>query len=118
MPHSSRRDFAKGVATIPFALWLEKFAFAQTTMIRPNALSYRGQAMLRKYAQAVATMQNGQQTPEANPLSWLFQWYTHAVRPDRTKAGEIQRIYTNPQDPHRALAQDTWSTCQAHFNPA
>src|SRR5215216_6300022 len=106
----SRRSFIAGVSTVPFALWFEKNGLAQPPRVRPNVMSEQGQAMLNIYANAVQTMMN---TPEADPRGWIFQWYTHGVRGDRTKAAEITRIYPTPS-PRKTLAQQAWETCQAH----
>ncbi len=111
----SRRSFIAGISAVPFALWLEKYdLFAQQTRIRPNVASTQGQAMLNIYANAVRTMMN---TPERNPVGWLFQWYTHGVRDDnnRTKATEIARVYPTAS-PQKTLAQQAWETCQAHHD--
>src|SRR5262249_8551051 len=74
-----------------------------------------GQGVLRIYADAVGRMMA---MGEGDPRGWLFQWYTHAVRDDRTKDSEIARIYTDPSDPNQALATTVWNTCQAHFDPS
>ena len=42
--------------------------------------------MLKKYAQAVKLMMA---LPPSDPLSWTFQWYTHAVPTNTTKAAAI-----------------------------
>jgi tyrosinase len=107
MPLLNRRSFLTGAATIPFALWFDKYASAQVPRVRFDARSARGQAMLRTYAAAVRTMQA---TPEGNPLSWTFQWYTHFVRGSTTKAAEITRLYPAPS-PQRTLANLNWNTC-------
>lgn len=109
----SRRSFVRGAAVIPFALWFEKHALAQTPRVRFEARSAQGQAMLNVYAQAVQRMKNNAQVPERNPRSWTFQWYTHFVRGDRTKAQELTRLYPTPS-PLRNLANEMWNTCQAH----
>jgi tyrosinase len=71
--------------------------------------------MLALYAKGVkAMMAKGAD----DPTSWTFQWYIHAVRNDTTKAAEITRVFGSASSPHRTLATDTWSTCQAHFEPA
>jgi tyrosinase len=107
----SRRSFLSGLSTIPFALWFEKYAAAQvTTFVRHNVTTLQGARMLKIYANAVGTMVG---TAEPNPVGWLFQWYTHNVRGDRTKAGELSRVYPSPS-PQRSLAQEMWNTCQAH----
>lgn len=110
MPLFNRRSFLTGAATIPFALWFDKYARAQGPLVRYDARSPQGQAMLRTYAAAVRRMQA---TPEANPLSWTFQWYTHFVRGSTTKAAEIARLYPAPS-PQRSLANLNWNTCQSH----
>lgn len=110
MSNISRRSFLAGFSTIPFSVWFQKYASAQAVLTRYNLMSANGQTMLKTYANAVKMMMNA---PESSPTGWLFQWYTHAVRGDRTKAGEITRIYPTPS-PQRDLAQQTWNTCQAH----
>jgi tyrosinase len=110
----SRRVFVAGAATIPFGLWLQRVGLAQSVVTRYDATSADGQRMLRIYAAAAAKMMNT--VAEGDPTSWVFQWYTHGVRPDRTKAAEIARVYPQAGTP-RTLAQDMWSTCQAHFVP-
>lgn len=106
----SRRSFLWGASTIPFALWFEKYASARATFTRYNVTSAQGQTKLTQYKKAVGMMMAA---AESSPTGWLFQWYTHNVRGDRTKAAEIARIYPSPS-PQRNLAQDTWNTCQAH----
>lgn len=114
----TRRTFVKGAAAIPFAIWLEEVGFAQTTNIRFDCTSAKGKAMLGIYADAVKKMMDPAQIRVADPRSWTFQWYTHAVREDRTKTSEISRIYppTPPPNPDwKALANLMWDTCQSHF---
>ncbi|WP_158081496.1 tyrosinase family protein [Nitrobacter vulgaris] len=118
MPVLSRRNFiASGaaLATIPLPAWVHQ-AHAQpaTVLTRFEATSPQGQGMLEKYARAVAKMMA--QTPEASPLSWLFQWYTHSVDPTKGMAAEVARLYSGapPNDPSRLLALATWNTCQPH----
>lgn len=110
MSNVSRRSFIAGVSTVPFAIWFEKNCLAQPPRVRPNVMSPQGQQMLNTYSTAVQMMMS---TPERSPLGWLFQWYTHGVRGDRTKAAEIARVYPTPSA-QRTLAQQTWDTCQAH----
>src|SRR5216683_4731572 len=109
----SRRWFISAAGAIPFSLWFERNGAAQGPVKRYNALSVEGQNMQRMYATAVGKMLDASTTPESSPKSWLFQWYTHSVRPDRTKAAEIQRLYA-AAGPNKDLAQDMWNTCQAH----
>lgn len=111
----ARRTFLKAVVAIPFAVWLERNGFAATSpVVRYDVLSTEGQAMLKIYADGVAKMKA---LFESDPLSWTFQWYTHAVRADRTKTTELNRIYPVP-GPEKTLASTVWSTCQPHFNSA
>jgi tyrosinase len=84
------------------------------TATRYNLASPNGQAMLKKYAQAVKLMMA---LPPSNPLSWTFQWYTHAVPTNTTKAAALASIFPTPS-PEKTLATAMWNTCQAHFNPA
>lgn len=120
----SRRQFVSGItgsaglAVFPFSIWAERQAWAQAQVpvTRFDVSTTQGQAMVEKYARAVAKMMDNAQIPEANPTSWLFQFYLHAVDGDKTMAGEIARLYggAGPSDPHRLLALATWNTCQAH----
>ena len=122
MRNVSRRSFVKGAAggalvgALPFAIWAEGQAQAQAPVIRHEVSTPQGQAMLEKYARAVAKMMDTSQIAEGNPASWLFHWYTHGVAGNRTMADEIARIYANapPSDPNRLLALAMWNTCQAH----
>jgi subtilisin family serine protease/outer membrane protein OmpA-like peptidoglycan-associated protein len=81
------------------------------TLTRYSVESVQGQAMLQRYAEAVRRMKA---LPESNPLSWTFQWYTHWVRSDRTKAAEIARVFGPSASPARALAERMWESCRAH----
>jgi tyrosinase len=110
----SRRSFLAGVAAVPFCVWFEEQGFAQAaTLTRFDATSREGQAMLKIYADAVGKMMTQAQIPESKPISWLFQWYTHWVRGDRTKAQELARVYPSASA-DRDLANEMWATCQAH----
>jgi tyrosinase len=114
----SRRTFVKGATAIPFAIWLEETGWAQTPNIRFDCTSAGGKAMLEIYAAAVKKMKDTTAIKEGDPHSWTFQWYTHAVRRDRSKASEIARIYAATPPPNtawKALANEMWNTCQSHF---
>jgi tyrosinase len=116
MPKFTRRSFIAGAAAIPFAVWLEKYAYGQAPPppgphVRYSAFSPQGIAMLKIYAQAVGKMQTA--IAEGNPTSWVFQWYTHFVKGSTTKAAELTRIYP-AANPWKALATEMWNTCQAH----
>jgi len=113
MSKVSRRLFMTGIAAIPFSLWLKNNVRAQTGLVRYDATSSQGQAMLKIYADAVTKMRDKNLYQEGDPRSWLFQWYTHSP-PSSSKSAEIKRIYTNQSDPNRLLAEQMWETCQAH----
>jgi len=100
-----------GASVLP-AFVDEALAAPQT---RFNLASPNGQAMLKKYAVAVKAMMA---LPSSNPLSWTFQWYTHAVPTNTTKTAAINSIFGPNPSPQKALAQAMWNTCQAHFNAA
>src|SRR6266545_2133790 len=120
MSNLSRRNLvasglaATGAAVLPSLLQQANAGPAVAT--RFNLATPNGQAMLKKYAQAVKIMKA---TPPGDPLSWTFQSYTHWV-PGATlaptfKTNAINTIYpagSNPQ--HKALAQQMWDTCQPH----
>jgi tyrosinase len=84
-------------------------------MTRFDLMSPNGQAMLKKYAQAVKIMMA---TPATSPLSWTFQWYTHAVPSNTTKSAQLAAIFGAGPSPAKTLATQMWDTCQAHFNAA
>src|SRR3954451_18105461 len=85
------------------------------TVTRYNLATPNGQTMLKKYAQAVKIMMG---LPPQDPRSWTFQWYTHAVPTNTTKAAAISQIFGPNPSPQKTLATAMWNTCQAHFNPA
>src|SRR5215471_1393868 len=117
MKRVSRRSFVTGMAAMPFALWLQR----EVTPLRPFAKKWvryeartaEGQAMLKIYADTVNKMMNS--TPSSDPRSWVFQWYTHWVRGDKTKSGEVSSIFGGGSSPNKTLATDMWNTCRAHF---
>src|SRR5260221_14169566 len=111
MTSFSRRHFIATLAAIPFAEWFGN-TVGQPIRTRCDISSANGQVMLKKYAKAVATMKS---SVDGDPLSWTFQWYTHAVKSDTTKPSEIQRIYPTMGAAHRDLANEMWNTCQAHL---
>jgi outer membrane protein OmpA-like peptidoglycan-associated protein/subtilisin family serine protease len=83
-------------------------------LTRFDTSSTQGQAMLLRYEEAVRRMQA---LPDDDPRSWTFQWYTHAVRSDRNRAGELARVFSG-NTPARQLAERMWNTCRAHFDAA
>jgi tyrosinase len=94
---------------IPFPEWLSRYGTAEAgpPLTRYGVSTPQGAAMLASYRSAVATMMG---RGEGNPCSWLFQWYTHQIRADRTKSTEIASLPAA----QRPLATDMWNTCQAH----
>ncbi|MCC8363309.1 tyrosinase family protein [Lysobacter sp. A6] len=108
----SRRRFLQGASAMPLALWLSKNAIAQSTsLVRYDIASSAGQDMLATYANAMRAMLA---RPESDPLSWMWQWYTHFVRTGTTKANEITRIFGSTSSPRKTLATSMWNTCQSH----
>jgi tyrosinase len=96
------------------SLLLDSRRAGAATRIRHDLTSTDGQKMIKTYAKAWGLMAK---LPERDPRGWLFQWYTHAVRNDRNKAGEISRVYGSASSPDKQLAQDAWNTCQPHNPP-
>jgi tyrosinase len=107
----SRRNFVRGAAAMPFALWLSRNAWATTPLVRYDIGTANGQMMLQVFADAVAKMKL---RGETDPLSWLWQWYTHFVNGATTKANEINRIFGTTVTPLSTLAGEMWNTCQSH----
>jgi tyrosinase len=113
---SRRRFVASGIAAAGATAFPPLVTEAQAAMVvRSNVASAAGLAMLKKYAQAVKLMKA---KPHGDPLSWQFQWYTHAVPSNTTKAAQLLAVYGPNPSPHKALATLMWNTCQAHFSPA
>ena len=110
----TRRAFVSAVSAIPFAVWFEKYANAFAPLVRYNATSAQGQAMLKIYAEAVCKMHS---LPQTDPIGWLFQWYTHNVKGGTTKAAAINSVFGGGSSPQKTLAQAAWSTCQPHNAP-
>ena len=75
------------------------------TSIRYNLASPNGQVMLKKYAQAVKLMMA---LPPSDPLSWTFQWYTHAVPTNTTKAAALASIFGPNPSPNRHATGSCW----------
>jgi tyrosinase len=112
MQHSSsRRNFIRGAATVPIGLWLAGKVHAQSTHVRYDLASADGQEMLRILADGVAKMKA---LPGKRPQGWLWQWYTHFVNGNTTKAAEIDRLLGGPTTTLGRLADETWNTCQSH----
>lgn len=106
-----RRNLIKGFAALPFVYGMAPLARATDPLIRYDAASTQGQAMLAIYADAVTRMKA---LGDANPMSWLWQWYEHFVDGTTTKSTEITRIFGATTSATRTLANDTWNTCQSH----
>lgn len=120
MGHCSRRSFIRAMSVIPFAVWFEEYAAAEAPLVRYDATSPEGRAMLASYARGVAAMKG---RPDDDPISWTFQWYTHCVKDPKPpysrfpgdKSAEIARVYAAPSA-SRKLAEEVWSSCQNHGN--
>ena len=82
--------------------------------IRHDLTTADGQKNIKIYAKGFDLIMK---LPEHDPRGSLFQWYTHAVRSDRNKAGEISRVYGSASSADKQLAQDAWNTCQPHNPP-
>jgi len=106
----SRRDFVRASAAIPFATWFNQYGFAQTAAVRFEVTTPQGQAMVKKYATAVAKMMA---TPKTSPLSWTFQWYTHFI--PTPKPATLTTVFGASPSPQRSLANEMWNTCQSHM---
>lgn len=79
--------------------------------IRYDVDSDVGRFMLEVYARAVADMKR---RPATDPLSWTFQWYTHAVPDSKDKL--LAQVFGPGPSPQRALAEAMWFTCEPHFS--
>jgi hypothetical protein len=100
------------MAAMPFALWLARArADGLGTLVRYDATSPMGLTMLQIYAEAVQQMKL--RNPD-DPLSWIWQWYTHFVDGATTKAAEITRIFGVDPTPQSTFANEVWNTCQSH----
>ncbi len=99
-----------GGALIPFEDWFKRYGGAQaaTPMVRYSVKSPQGAANLAKYKALVGQMMA---KAEGEPCGWTFQWYTHEVRDDTTKAAQVASLPPAQQ----GLANDMWDTCQGHF---
>ncbi len=119
MVDTSRRTFVAVAATIPFAKWLKRFPMPLAPLIRYNAASPQGIAMLNTYAAAVKAMKIKN---DGDPRSWVFQWYTHCVKGSSAaaqqapqKAAAIAAAYPPGTPAQKAIALAAWSTCEAHY---
>lgn len=126
MTHPTRRSLLLGSVAVAATLgeggWGARTASA-ANLTRFDASSTQGKAMLTIYAGAVGKMMDFDGSKPGDPLSWLFQWYTHGVKQpppaisSSFKAPEIHRIYPNAADPNRALAETMWDTCTHYGQP-
>ncbi len=104
----SRRSLVMAGAAVSAMPFLRGRAFAASPpLVRYNAASAEGRAMLKKFAAALKLMSA---RPMADPLSWTFQWFTHYVRGDSSKDKELAKL----PPASRAFAAEVWNTCQAH----
>ncbi|KGQ20219.1 Tyrosinase family protein [Lysobacter dokdonensis DS-58] len=110
MSDLTRRNLIKGIAATPLVFGFARNARA-ATFLRCDLSTPGGQDMLATYADAIRLMQA--MGPE-NPLSWLWQWYTHFTDGATNKAAEIARVWGETVTPQRTLAEEVWNTCQSH----
>jgi tyrosinase len=111
---TTRRAFLQKAALMTAAVALaETPGWGQAPRVRHSVATPEGRRMLEKYARAVGLMQSPNR-PHRDPMSWTFQWYTHAVPGD--KAAALRRIFGAGASPAKSLAADVWSTCQPHFS--
>ncbi|GGY59426.1 hypothetical protein GCM10007387_47360 [Pseudoduganella albidiflava] len=109
----SRREFLAAGGVAAGLVLLQPGSVAQGCgATRYSLVTEQGRKMLQIYADSVRRMAVPLRYPESSPLSWTFQWYTHMVRGDRTKAGELARIFPLFGG---ALANEMWNTCQSHL---
>ncbi|NJO12151.1 MAG: tyrosinase family protein [Gammaproteobacteria bacterium] len=93
---------------------------ATALRIRHNVASEAGKRMLEKYARAVSRMTQLSEIAEQDARSWTYQWYIHAVPPERNgfpagKPRELNRVFGTGSSPAKTLANELWTTCQAHL---
>ena len=111
MTSLSRRNFIRGLAVLPFGVWLARNAHAGTPLVRYDIATPEGQEMLAIFAYAYRHMRARN---EGNPRSWRWQWYTHFVAGNTTKSNEITRIFGTTPTAESTLANEMWNTCQSH----
>ena len=109
--HLTRRAFVQGLAALPMTLGINPIARATTTYVRYDCATPQGLDMLATYADAVRQMQA---LGPDNPMSWMWQWYTHFVDGATTKADELTRIFGDADSTQKTFANETWNTCQSH----
>ena len=107
----SRRSFVKGLAASPLFLGAPLLVRGAGPLVRYEITTAQGMQMMAIYADAVRKMQA--MGPD-NPMSWMWQWYTHFVDGATTKSNEIVRIFGTGVTPGSSLANETWNTCQSH----
>jgi len=100
-----------GMAMLPLGLMQKAWAGSTQALVRYNVLSPEGDKMLRIYAAAVKKMMA---KPTTDPLSWTFQWYTHAMPSKYPKAQTITEVFGSGSSPQKALAESMWWTCEPH----
>jgi tyrosinase len=105
-----RKLLLASTATAVCTLWAQRQSRAKGTIVRYNAASTEGKAMLRIYAEGVRAMKALAST---SPTSWNFQWYIHAT--PQPKAQLMDAVFGSTPSSGRDLANDTWYTCQSHL---
>ena len=108
--NTTRRAFLQALAAAPL-LGIPPLAIGATTYVRYDLATDAGQEMLGVYAGAIRAMRG---YADGNPLGWLWRWYSHFVSGATTKSAELTRIFGSGNSTEKALAIDTWNTCQPH----
>jgi tyrosinase len=112
---SNRRDFVKlALSAVGGVVGSESgwtWSEGRQPQIRYEVNTMEGQQMLSKMTAAIAIMMR---KPETDILGWNSWWYTHAVRDDRGKTAEINRIFGNVPSGSKTLAERVWDTCAPH----
>ena len=111
MTSLSRRNFVRGLAIMPFSVWVARNVRADTPYIRYDIGSPEGQEMIAILADGFRRMRARN---EKDQRSWRWQWYTHFVNGATTKSAEISRMFGTTVSDQSTLANDMWNTCQAH----
>lgn len=111
MTSVSRRNFLRGLAVSPLVASLPHGVLAADPLVRYDASSPQGIAMLEILADTVTRMKA---RGADDPLSWLWQWYTHFVSGATTKTAEMTRIFGGVSSSRSSLANEMWNTCQSH----
>jgi tyrosinase len=108
---TTRRSLLIVTAAVAFSsAWKAAWSETRPPVVRYNATSAEGKAMLRIYAEGVKAMKA---LGSVDPISWDFQWYIHAT--PKAKAQLLNEVFGQNSSVNRDLASETWFTCQSHL---